>query len=93
MKLRAIQSTYVNGIYREGDDIDVNDQVVGRGPVFDVADDYVVNRDVLEVVVPPASGKIRYAKVPQAHEPQAAPVEEVEVDPKRGGRRTTPATA
>jgi hypothetical protein len=59
MKVRALQTTYIDGTYRKGPEMNDKEEVVAIGETFDVADDFLVHPEVLEVVTPPASGKPR----------------------------------
>lgn len=75
MKVRCLQSCYVDGSFRKGPELNDNAEVISPGEVFDVADTFVVNRNVLEVVVPPAGGKaaIKWAKLPEDEDEPAPP--------------------
>jgi hypothetical protein len=64
MKLRCLQSTYIHTpkgpLYVKGIERDDEDNVVASGEIIEVADDFVVNPDVWEVVEPPKAGKPRF---------------------------------
>lgn len=68
MKVRALQDCQVpdalgRPTYRRGPEFDLYGRQTQAAEVFDVPDDLVVNRDVLEVVEPPAGGTpVRYLK-------------------------------
>lgn len=74
MKVQALVSTYINATYRSGPTRNLEGEVTKPGDVFDVADDYIVNRTVLRVVKPPADGKVRFVKLQEIVPP---PVEVV----------------
>lgn len=59
MKVRALQSTYIDGTFRKGPELNDREEVTAAGEVFDVADDKIIHPEVLEVVTPPAGGKPR----------------------------------
>jgi hypothetical protein len=65
MKVRALQNTYIDGIYREGPEVRDDGTAVKPGVEFEVSDDFVVHREVLLVVVPPEPPrKVRYYEAP-----------------------------
>lgn len=61
MKVRCLQSTWINTTFRAGPEFNDKDEKIADGEVFDVPDNFEVNPEVLEVVTPPSSGKVRYA--------------------------------
>lgn len=74
MRVRALKDCQVpdaqgrGATYRRGPEYNLHGLVTGPAEEFDVADDLAINREVLEVIVPPASGKVRYL---QPGKPQA----------------------
>lgn len=65
MKVQAITACYIDGTYRKGPEFNVDGVCITPGDIFDVADDYVVNRNVLRVLKPPPGGVVRFAKLPE----------------------------
>lgn len=64
MKLRAkrdcqVPDQFGRPTYRRGPETDINDVVIEGGEVFEVADDFLVNLDVLEIVEHPKGRKAR----------------------------------
>ena len=57
MKLRCLQSTYVNGTYYKGPEFADDSKPISAADELDVPDDFVVNPEVFEVVTPPAGGR------------------------------------
>lgn len=62
MKVRALKNCQTkdeNGrvTYRRGPEYDIYDKLLEGGEEFWIADDAVINLDVLEIVEPPAGGK------------------------------------
>lgn len=73
MRVRALKDCQVpdalgrGSTYRRGPEYNLAGALTQPGEEFEVADDLVVNREVLEVVVPPAGGAaVRYLKGPKA---------------------------
>lgn len=74
MKVQALISTYIAGTYRNGPTLNIEGVTIKPGDVFDVPDDFVVNRNVLRVITPPPGGLVRYVKLQEVVPP---PVEVV----------------
>ena len=72
MKLRALQSTYLAGVYRRGPETDLDGNLLEGGEVFVVADDIVVNLDVFEIVKPPDGKKPKTIQPSRQAAPAAA---------------------
>lgn len=66
MRVRALQNCQINTPqgprYVHGPQLDSEDRQLAEGEVLDVPDDMIVNPDVLEVLVPPRSGQVRYVQ-------------------------------
>ena len=71
MRVRALTDCQVPDIqgrgatYRRGPEYNLHGAVTSKAEEFDVPDDMVINRDVLEVIVPPVKGEVRYQKPPK----------------------------
>lgn len=66
MKVRALQSTYIDGTFRRGPELNDKNELMSQGEVFDVADETLINPEVLEVLEPPVKGKPRILKLEKA---------------------------
>lgn len=66
MRVRALQNCQTPDIqgrgatYRRGPETNLAGVLTAPGEEFDVPDDMVVNREVMEVITPPPGGKVRY---------------------------------
>lgn len=65
MKVRALQSCYIGGVFRSGPELDMNDNEVDSGEVFEVPDDTEINPEVLEVLEAPPAVRKRLAETPK----------------------------
>jgi hypothetical protein len=50
MKVRALQTCYIDGTWRRGPEYNDNDELLDAGEVFDVADGRPINPEVLQVL-------------------------------------------
>lgn len=84
MKLRAKTSTSINVpgkglVFVRGPELNDKDDVLEPGEVIDVADDFLVNENVFEVLEAPANGRVKFIKLPERAAPPEPQVVETEV--------------
>lgn len=51
-RVRALVDCYVCGAFRKGAEMDIDDNLVGDGEIFEVPDDYEINPDILQLLDP-----------------------------------------